>query len=121
MTYPCPQELRRSLLDHLHNRLESTPSIRIDPLAAKLHATRFLTPDLNGAELVDALKQANEDLIAAVKLSLTTASPKSLTKADELGNVYVTFVEDWVSKDIDANLVSRISVDLISFILKHIL
>ncbi|KAI5117768.1 hypothetical protein M0805_005199 [Coniferiporia weirii] len=109
-TYPCPVALRRSLLDHLHSLLHSTllspspgsPSVprplKFDPKttaqAARLYATRFLTPELEGEALVDALRHANEDLLEAARTQ----------RSDELDGVYAQFVQEWFDKGLDEHL-----------------
>ncbi|OCH92458.1 hypothetical protein OBBRIDRAFT_791201 [Obba rivulosa] len=95
VTYPVPSALRESLLDHLHALLRET--LPTDSQAVKLSATRHLTPDLAGPELIDRLREANERLSDAVKL----AGDK---ERDGLAKVYVEFVEEWCAKDVDESL-----------------
>ena len=66
-----------------------------------LRATRALaltsTEELAGGALVDALKQAKEELLKA----LETQRP-----SEDLAAAYAQFVEEWCGKDdVDANLV----------------
>ncbi|TBU43639.1 hypothetical protein BD309DRAFT_960198 [Dichomitus squalens] len=94
-TYPSPPTLRESLLDHLHDHLRETlPSL---PAAIKLSATRNLTPDMVGEPLVDALKSANEQLIAAVRTAANSSDPG-------VAKVYSEFVEEWCGQEIDDSL-----------------
>ncbi|TBU29581.1 U3 small nucleolar RNA-associated protein 6-domain-containing protein [Dichomitus squalens] len=94
-TYPSPPTLRESLLDHLHGHLRETlPSL---PAAIKLSATRNLTPDMVGEPLVDALKSANEQLIAAVRTAANSSDPG-------VANVYSEFVEEWCGQEVDDSL-----------------
>ena len=96
-TYPSPPALRESLLDHLHDHLRETlPSV---PAAIKLSATRHLTSDLVGETLVDALKSANEQLIAAVRNAAGSVD-------SGVANVYAQFVGEWCGKEVDDSLVS---------------
>jgi U3 small nucleolar RNA-associated protein 6 len=96
--YPAPESLRNSLLDHLHARLaEALPR---HAAAVALRATRTLAlasaEELAGGALVDALRRANEEMLAALEAD----SP------DELAGAYVQFVEEWCGKeDVDAHLV----------------
>ncbi|KAI0690201.1 U3 small nucleolar RNA-associated protein 6-domain-containing protein [Cerioporus squamosus] len=93
--YPSPPSLRESLLDHLHALLHQTlPS---DPAAIKLSATRHLKADLVGEPLVDALKDANEQLLAYIRSTGGPVSPP-------VAAVYADFVEEWCGKDVDDTL-----------------
>lgn len=97
------------LLDHLHEHLQSFPSISVDPQVVHLHATRYLTPDLTGVELVDMLRQANETLLSALRHGLTDelfAERNSSSPADDMAKTYIVFAKEWLNKDIDENLVS---------------
>ncbi|OCB88446.1 hypothetical protein A7U60_g4488 [Sanghuangporus baumii] len=110
--YPCPSTLRRSLLDHLHSLLHSrilstegsdpdpsNPSTRLDAKGraqcAKLYATRYLTLDLEGESLVDALRKANEDLMEIVR---------ERRDDDEMASAYAQFVTEWFEKEINEHL-----------------
>lgn len=64
----------------------------------KLHATRGLHAGLEADELVDELRRANEELMAGV----TAVDGKGF---ENMAKVYAAFVEEWVRKDIDENLV----------------
>ena len=96
--YPSPPSLREPLLDYLHaHLLETLPSL---PAAIKLRATRYLTPDLSGEALVDALRTANDVLSEAVR-----TSPAETREG--VASVYAEFIEEWCGKkDVDDNLVS---------------
>ncbi|TDL26211.1 hypothetical protein BD410DRAFT_716636 [Rickenella mellea] len=96
ISYPCPPQLRRVLLEHLHSLLRARFSSSLEPDAAKLYATRFLTPELEGDELIDAVKRANEDLLDAVK-----TGPSGSTG---MAKVYAQFVEEWIGKDIEGHM-----------------
>ena len=56
--------LRQALLDYLYDSLQTT--LRDDPQAIKLFATRRLTSELDGEGFVDAFRSANEELSKAV-------------------------------------------------------
>ena len=96
--YPSPPSLREPLLDHLHaHLLETLPSL---PAAIKLHATRYLTPDLSGEALVDALRTANDVLSESVRMCPAETR-------EGVATVYAEFIEEWCGKkDVDDNLVS---------------
>ncbi|KAL5523572.1 hypothetical protein ACEPAG_7745 [Sanghuangporus baumii] len=111
-TYPCPSTLRWSLLDHLHSLLHSrilstqgsdpdpsNPPARFDAKGraqcAKLYATRYLTPDLEGESLVDALRKANEDLMEIVRVRRDD---------NEMASAYAQFVSEWFEKEINEYL-----------------
>ena len=92
ISFPTP--LRGSLLDSLHEHLAQVlPS---DPEARFLHATRKLTTDLKGAELVERVKEANEELLETIK---------NEGLAEQVGDIYATWVEEWVAKVDETNLV----------------
>ena len=107
-SYPSPQSLRSSLLDHLHELLRST--LPHNASAIKLTATRFLTPDLDGAQLIDQLKQANETLSNAIRniiLSGRTQTRDEREQLDSFSEVYAEFIDEWCRKDeLDPALVS---------------
>ena len=111
-TYPVPESLRDSLLDHLHARLaEALPR---HAAAVVLRATRALAlrsvEELAGDALVDALRRANEEMLAALDTDGTERCPP-----DELAGAYAQFVEEWCRKeDVDAHLV-RSNVILLLF------
>ncbi|KAI0356208.1 hypothetical protein OH77DRAFT_1423811 [Trametes cingulata] len=93
--YPSPPSLRESLLDHLHALLRDTlPSL---PAAIKLAATRHLSPDISGEPLVDALKNANDVLLEAVRTSSAEAR-------EGVASVYAEFIEEWCGKGVDDSL-----------------
>jgi hypothetical protein len=101
--YPAPESLRNSLLDHLHVRLTDVLPRRAAAVA--LRATRALAltsaEELAGGALVDALRRANEEMLAALDIDGTERCPP-----DELAGAYTQFVEEWCTKeDVDAHLV----------------
>jgi len=116
MSYPCPEVLRRSLLDHLHDHICSNISATVEPVAAKLYATRFLTPELEGTALVDAMKEANENLVRGVR----TAHQKQVAKYSKdnalegMAAVYAEFVREWFEKDFEYASRNSISSHLCS-------
>jgi len=100
--YPAPEALRSSLLDHLHTRL--TEALPRDATALKLRATRSLVlvspEELAGGALVDALRRANEEMLATLDADAAERGTR-----DELAEAYVQFVEEWCEKgDVDAHL-----------------
>jgi len=101
--YPVPESLRNSLLDDLHARLAE--ALPYHAAAVALRATRALAvtsaEELAGGALVDALRRANEEMLAALDADGTGRCPP-----DELAGAYVQFVEEWCRKeDVDADLV----------------
>ncbi|KAH7926525.1 hypothetical protein BV22DRAFT_1008879 [Leucogyrophana mollusca] len=91
-SYPATARLRRILLDHLYRLLGDT--LPDDPRAVKMLATRKLgeltfegTEKSEAEALVDALQNANEQLVAAVKANQR--------KRSGMGEVYAEFVEGW--------------------------
>jgi len=70
-----------------------------------LRATRALAltspEELTGSALVDALRRANEEMLAALDADGMERCPP-----DELAGAYAQFVEEWCGKeDVDAHLV----------------
>jgi hypothetical protein len=54
-----------------------------------------------GASLVDALRQANDEMLAAID-----AEVAERCSTDELAGAYAQFIEEWCGKeDVDAHLV----------------
>lgn len=101
-TYPTTLALRSSLLDHLHTLLLQT--LPTDPIAIRLTATRHLLPELSGDALVDALRDANDKMTAAVREACSDDSRKN---ADDMAGSYADFVKEWVQReDVDDSLVS---------------
>ena len=101
--YPAPEALRSSLLDHLHARL--TEALPRDATALKLRVTRSLVlaspEELAGGALVDALRRANEEMLATLDADAAERGTR-----DELAEAYAQFVEEWCEKgDVDAHLV----------------
>ena len=71
----------------------------------KLRATRALAltsaEELAGSALVDVLRRANEEMLAALDADGTEQCPP-----DELAEAYTQFIEEWCQKeDVDAHLV----------------
>ncbi|KDQ21825.1 hypothetical protein BOTBODRAFT_99309 [Botryobasidium botryosum FD-172 SS1] len=89
-TYPTPLRalLLAELHDHLHRVLPSDPHARL------LHATRSLTEALEGEELVDRLKEANQDLVAAVREA----------QDGRMADLYATWVRERVEQIDETNL-----------------
>ncbi|KAH9983609.1 U3 small nucleolar RNA-associated protein 6-domain-containing protein [Russula compacta] len=108
--YPVPELLRTSLLDHLHARLAEV--LPRDAAAVALRATRGLTltsaaaegeEPVGGAALVDALRHANEEMLAA--LDDADDVTERCHSRDELAGAYAQFVEEWCGReDLDAHL-----------------
>src|SRR6266852_8751997 len=101
--YPAAESLRNSLLDHLHVRLAEV--LPRHAAAVALRATRALAltsaEELRGAALVDALRRANEEMLAALDADGAERCPP-----DELAGAYTQFIEEWCRKeDVDAHLV----------------
>ncbi|KAI0250182.1 U3 small nucleolar RNA-associated protein 6-domain-containing protein [Lactifluus subvellereus] len=106
--YPAPGSLRRSLLDHLDVRLaESLPG---DAAGVVLRATRGLAlapaeeeEFAGGSTLVDALRRANEEMLAALRAD--TMTERRWPPRDAMAGAYAQFVEEWCGKeDLDAHL-----------------
>lgn len=80
----------------------------------KLYATRSLTPYINqdhagvGDGFVDALREANEEFVKAVKdvFNITNETEKNAGKREAMAEAYVSFVREWCAREIDWNLVS---------------
>ena len=62
-----------------------------------MFATRILTPELKGGGLIDALKQANEELLGLVSHE---------GSGEGVLRVYAEFVEEWCQAGLDQDLVS---------------
>ena len=63
-----------------------------------MHATRRLYDGIEDPKFVDELRHANEELLEKAK------NAKGQEK-EGLARVYASFVQEWVQKDIDENLV----------------
>lgn len=107
--YPAPEALRSSLLDHLHTRLaEALPR---DAAALTLRATRALVlasaGGSAGGALVDGLRRANEEMLAAIDAEAAAEGAGRCTPAsEEPAGAYAQFVEEWCGKeDVDEHLV----------------
>ena len=94
-SYPSPPILRERLFDHLLDELRTT--LPDEPLGIKLSATRALKPEVAGEDLVEALKDANQIMLASIKNE--GKNRESYLRA------YADFVEQWCRAAIDANLV----------------
>jgi hypothetical protein len=73
--------------------------------AVALRATRALAltsaEEPTGGALVDALRRANEEMLAALDADGTERCP-----SDELAGVYTQFIEEWCRReDVDVHLV----------------
>ncbi|TFK44537.1 U3 small nucleolar RNA-associated protein 6-domain-containing protein [Crucibulum laeve] len=90
--FPSADSLRQSLLGHLYDALRET--LPDDPKAIQLLSSRFLTPDMEGEELVEGLQRANEEM-------LTRARDDG---REDLLASYAEFVERWCRSPIDENL-----------------
>lgn len=79
-----------------------------DPVAAKLYATWYLTSDLGGLELVDAIKGANDELSQRLRHAEDSSkgNPKAKSIVLDMAKAYSEFIREWFGKDIDDNLVS---------------
>lgn len=106
--YPSPPSLKDSLLDHLLVSVCTT--LPNDPLTVKLSATRVVKPNLEGKELVEALKKANENFLAAIDEG---------KNGEEFLRTYAEFVEEWCRAHIDDNLVSVITSFYCFIIIVH--
>lgn len=82
-----------------------------------LRATRALAlasaEELAGGALVDALRRANEEMLAALDADGTERCPP-----DELAGVYTQFIEEWCRKDVEAHLV-RTDIQIVISSLLH--
>ncbi|KAF8653585.1 hypothetical protein AX16_003863 [Volvariella volvacea WC 439] len=90
--YPSPLDLREALLSHLYDLLRN--SLKDEPRAIKVLASRFLIPDAKGEQLVDALRRTNEELQSAIRE----------TKKESVLVVYAEFIEHWCGAEMDKNL-----------------
>ena len=86
--------------------------------AVSLRATRALAltsaEDLAGGALVDALRRANEEMLAALDADGTERCPP-----DELAGAYAQFIGEWCRKeDVDAHLV-RTDIQIVVSSLFH--
>lgn len=103
MTFPIPTTLRTSLLDRLHSHLAQ--HLPHSAAARFLHATRNLSSELEGEELVDALRETNDVLLKGIRAQ-HEGSAASDTMRRELGGMYASWVEEWIEKLDEENLVS---------------
>ncbi|KAG6821051.1 hypothetical protein H0H93_007941 [Arthromyces matolae] len=91
--YPVPPTVRTTLLGHLYHL--SKERLHDDAGAIKFRAGRFLPPDLKGEELVEGLRQANEELLGA---ACARNAPK------EILEMYALFIEEWCGAAIDKHM-----------------
>ncbi|KAK7692964.1 hypothetical protein QCA50_004605 [Cerrena zonata] len=104
-TYPSPQSLRSSLLDHLHTLLQTT--LPHNAQAIKLTATRFLTADIEGAQLIDQLKKANEMLSNTIRDVISSGRTQTRDEREQLhsfAEVYAEFIDKWCRTELDPTL-----------------
>ena len=66
-----------------------------------MYATRKLREDVQGEELVNSLKAANEELLEFAKTGVNVCP------------AYAEFVNDWCQRDIDDNLVGSLPFPLV--------
>ena len=69
-----------------------------------LHAIRGLSADLDGEELVDALREANEALVKSIREHTDGYSVREGMRG-ELGEMYATWVKEWTEKLQEENMV----------------
>ncbi|KZT26817.1 hypothetical protein NEOLEDRAFT_1155534 [Neolentinus lepideus HHB14362 ss-1] len=103
--YPSPPSLRASFLEHLYTLLRETLST--EPGAVRLLAQRFFHD--KDADLVDALRSANEAMARGVKEIWGAEQVRISKKGEDRGQAmekeYVEFVVSWCNKeDLDENL-----------------
>ncbi|KAH8108052.1 U3 small nucleolar RNA-associated protein 6-domain-containing protein [Cristinia sonorae] len=120
-SYPSPEALKTSLLDYLHQLLQET--LPGDPRAIRLTATRFLPPtvDIESAEFVDALRNANEKLMSGVRDAWSNTSGSDTEqerRRHDMAGVYAQFVREWCQKNIDLNLKLYLNTSLHGLIRK---
>ncbi|KIP02958.1 hypothetical protein PHLGIDRAFT_111451 [Phlebiopsis gigantea 11061_1 CR5-6] len=112
-SYPTTPGLRSSSLDHLHTLLQQT--LPTDPIAVKLTATRNLLPNLTADGLVDALRDANEKMVTAVKNACAHGDGEGMAQA------YADFIHEQVERgDMDVSLVSSMQRPLFPFAATYI-
>ena len=98
--------VRKQLLEHLHALLlgtlnltpgRDTPGERKNRAkCARIYASRFLLPELQGDALVDAVRLCNEDFASSLRSQMT----------EEVCNEYAEFVQRWFDRAVDENMVS---------------
>lgn len=98
------------MLDHLHVRLAEVLPRHAAAVALRVTRALALTSagELAGSALVDALRRANEEMLAPFDTDGTERCAP-----DELAGAYTKFIEEWcIKEDVDAHLVRT---DIISF------
>lgn len=69
-----------------------------------LHATRGISADLEGEELVDALRDANEALVKSIRAQVEGDSVGESMRR-ELGEMYAAWIKEWMGKLHEENMV----------------
>jgi hypothetical protein len=108
LAHPSPVTLKRTLLAHLHQLLADDVRLHDSPKALDFHARRHLLAldgnPLGGEALVEALRQANEELVAAVRKC--ASNPGSNTSRGDMEVAYGRFIQEWTSLEgLDDSLV----------------
>lgn len=94
--YPVQDTLRQTLLGHLYDVIrENFPG---DPQAMELLAGRFLIGNVEGEQLVENIRLANEEMLFNVGDG----------RREDTLQAYARFVELWCGKLKDATLVSQV-------------
>jgi U3 small nucleolar RNA-associated protein 6 len=86
------------LHSHLAQHLPHSAAARF------LHATRGLSADLEGEELVDAIREANESLVKSIRAQVEGDSVGEGMRR-ELGEMYAAWVKEWIGKLHEENMV----------------
>jgi hypothetical protein len=103
-SYPSPALLRKSLREHLYDALARTAVPRGDPQAVRAYITRELAElDADAEADVDVIRDANEQLLAAVEMEAEKG------KGDGISRAYVSFLEEWCleRQNVDIYLVRK--------------
>jgi hypothetical protein len=103
-SHPSPTSLRKDLREHLYDALARIVVPRGDPQAVRAYATRELAElDADAEADVDVIRDANEQLLAAVEREAEKG------KGDGNARAYVSFLEEWCSErqNVDIYLVSK--------------
>ncbi|KAF8629265.1 hypothetical protein AX17_005844 [Amanita inopinata Kibby_2008] len=90
--HPCAPDLRHALLDHFYDLVRQT--LPNDAKAIKLSASRFLTTGSKGIGLIEALGQANEEMLESAGNCCR----------EEVLEMYSEFVEEWCGRTMDENM-----------------
>lgn len=91
--HPSPPALRQAMIAHLDELLRAT--LPDHPRTLRILASRLLTQEMKGDELVEGIRRANEMLLKSA----------SDSNKEEVLEVYSDFVEEWCKLAIDASLV----------------